>query len=84
MAAVKVIRRFPLKKVEKAAETPVKKQRTPAKKAGRGKLTFELAEKIRARYAEGGISMKKLGAEFGVSDAQVHHIVSGKQWTKER
>jgi hypothetical protein len=45
------------------------------------KLTDDEIREIRAKYATGGYSMRRLGAEYGVSGAMVHHIVRRKNWT---
>lgn len=46
------------------------------------KLSAEQVLEIRATYALGGISHKKLGALYGVSDTTVRHIVSRKKWSR--
>jgi hypothetical protein len=43
----------------------------------RANLTFEQAQEIRERYSRGGVSQARLGAEFGVKQAQVSRIVRG-------
>lgn len=48
---------------------------------GHSRLTEEQIPAIRARYAQGGISLKRLGEEFGVSFGAVQRIVAGKGWT---
>jgi hypothetical protein len=45
------------------------------------KLTEAQVVEIAATYAEGGISMKKLGARYGVSAQTVHNIVHGARWS---
>lgn len=46
----------------------------------RHKLTNEQVLYIRQRYAEGGITMRELGRQFGVAHVQIVHIVNGKTW----
>jgi hypothetical protein len=48
---------------------------------GMVKLTEELVKAIRDRYARGGISFAKLGAEYGICAQQCHRIVRGKRWS---
>ncbi len=59
-----------------------RKAGTVSGKAGRGVLKLQAADvrSIRAQYAAGGISMKALGAEFGVCAEMVHRIVRGTAW----
>lgn len=47
------------------------------------KLTAAQVRDLRARYAQGGVSQRALAAEFGVHQAQVYRIVSGKSWRQE-
>jgi hypothetical protein len=47
------------------------------------KLTHELADQIRERYAAGGISQRALGLEFGVHHSQVGAIVRGEAWVRK-
>jgi hypothetical protein len=42
---------------------------------GRASLTDKEVEKIRRKYADGGITQADLGAEYGVSEVQVWRIV---------
>lgn len=61
----------------------VKKGRSPkniGELNGFHKLTASQVSEIRSRYAAGGISMKNLGKEIGISAMQVHNIVSRKHW----
>lgn len=57
---------------------------TQAENVQRGnhaKLTIELACEIRRRYAEGGISLNKIGSEYGVSGTCIHNVVHNKSWS---
>jgi hypothetical protein len=45
------------------------------------KLTPAQIATIRERYADGGVLQRDLGAEFGVSQAQISAIVRGKSWS---
>lgn len=44
------------------------------------KLTMADAKQIRAKYAAGGASLRKLGKEFGVSHMAIYLIVNGATW----
>jgi hypothetical protein len=47
---------------------------------GRSKLTATQVVEIRALRAAGGTTLKKLGAQFGVSDAAINLIIRRKKW----
>lgn len=47
----------------------------PAAKINRG-----IAEDIRSKYQAGGITMKAIGVQYGITGAQVRHIVRGIHW----
>jgi len=44
------------------------------------KLTEDDVLAILTEYSKGGISQAKLGKKYGVSQAQIFHIVKGKSW----
>ncbi|MCY0962603.1 HNH endonuclease signature motif containing protein [Streptomyces sp. H27-H5] len=44
------------------------------------KLTYELAEELRAEYAKGGISQRELGERYGVSREHARDIIARKRW----
>ncbi|MFI8301516.1 hypothetical protein ACIGCZ_37035 [Streptomyces nigra] len=44
------------------------------------RLTAVQVEEIRCRYARGGISQRALGAEYGVTQTAIGHIVRGTSW----
>lgn len=44
------------------------------------KITGEIATTIRLKYFGGGVTMKQLGSEFGITGTQVRHIVRGIHW----
>jgi hypothetical protein len=46
------------------------------------RLTFEVAEIIRAKYASGEFSYKLLGSEYGLSDKSIEYIVKRKTYKK--
>ena len=46
----------------------------------KAKLTEEQVIDIRKRYAAGGITIRKLAAEYGVTFAPVQLILAGKTW----
>lgn len=52
---------------------------------GRGyaKLTYAIASEIRERYAQGGITGRRLGAEYGVSFSQISRIIRGERWGEQ-
>ena len=47
---------------------------------GRAMLTKDQVIEIRHRYAEGGVTLRHLGEEFGVCPATASHIVQGRNW----
>jgi hypothetical protein len=47
---------------------------------GIAKMSADDVRFIRERYAAGGISMKKLGAQCGISKSEVFYIVHRKVW----
>ena len=47
---------------------------------GSAKVTEAQVREIRRRYAQGGISYRRLGAEYGVNDATTYRIVTRKLW----
>lgn len=51
----------------------IKKNRKPRKR----KLTFDEAEEIREKYAEGEVKRKELADDFGISPATVSSIIDG-------
>lgn len=52
----------------------------PGEKNPRHKLTAIQVEEIRNRYAAGGITQQKLGAEYGVAQTVISRIVLFKNW----
>lgn len=47
------------------------------------KLTMDQAREIRARYAAGGVTYKKLSLEYGLSQAQLSHLIRGISYREE-
>lgn len=45
------------------------------------KLDLAKVAEIRSRYAGGGVSQFSLAGEYGVSEATVHGVVTGRSWT---
>ena len=58
-----------------------------AKRAGENngdaRLTWEIVEEIRRRYAEGGTSTRKLGKLYGITGQHVSKIITLKKWKPE-
>ena len=50
--------------------------------SGRSKLTQEVADRIRAEYAAGGISQRYLAAKYGVSQMAIWQVISGKTFRR--
>jgi hypothetical protein len=50
---------------------------------GSAKISVEMAERIKARYAGGGVSQRAVAAEFGVVQGQVYQVLSGNHWTQK-
>lgn len=48
---------------------------------GRAKLTDDAVRAMRAEYATGDTSYKKLAAKFGVSKPAVWHVISRRAWS---
>lgn len=48
--------------------------------AGRTRLTAEVVEEIRARYAAGGVTTRQLAAEFGINRGTVSRLCTRKRW----
>jgi len=48
--------------------------------AGMAKLNDDAVLEIRERYAEGGVSIKELGDEYGVAFTTISHVINGTQW----
>ena len=59
---------------------------TPAGNTGRSwsSLTFELAEEIRRRYAEGGISKRALAKEHNCSEKTIRNLIGERTYTHKR
>lgn len=47
------------------------------------KLSFEVAEVIRERYAVGDVTMKTLAAEYGVTPSTISRIIHNLAWVAE-
>lgn len=46
----------------------------------KSKVTESEVQEIRRRYAQGGISQRKLGKQYGISGDAVNKIVNFKTW----
>jgi predicted XRE-type DNA-binding protein len=51
---------------------------------GRAKLTDEIVHRIRAEYAAGGISQRRIAEKFGISQGHVCDLTRGRKWLSER
>jgi len=47
---------------------------------GSAKVTADDVRQIRATYAAGGVTMKVVGAHYGINAATVHHIIHRITW----
>jgi DNA invertase Pin-like site-specific DNA recombinase len=45
-----------------------------------GKLTEDAVKAIISQYASGGITQRELSRKYGISRAQISHIVNRKYW----
>lgn len=52
----------------------------PGEQNGGAKLTEDDVREIRRRYRAGGISQSALAREYGLCQASVHELISGKTW----
>jgi len=44
------------------------------------RLSHEIAAKIRAEYAKGRTTHRKLAAKYGVGETQIQKILAGERW----
>lgn len=51
-----------------------------SRRGDRAKLDWSRVREIRARYAAGGTSHRKLASEFGVSNCAICKILNGDRW----
>lgn len=61
-------------------EMKLKGRSAKGERNARHKLTLTQVSYIRARYAQGGISHKELGAEMGVGKSIIGNIIRGENW----
>ena len=54
------------------------------KTSGTPKLSFEIAEEIRAEYAAGGVSYTQLAERYGVDKTAIGQIVRRLSWTSPK
>ncbi len=52
----------------------------PVGGAARAKLTKQNAQAIRAAYTQGGTTVRKLAAQYGVGKSTIHHVLQGESW----
>ena len=62
------------------AQITANRNTATGERAGLAKLTEEQVRAIRTRYAAGGITQLKLGAEYGVHQTGISRIVLGQTW----
>lgn len=55
--------------------------RLPGETNPNARLTAWQVGEIRRRYRAGGVTLKTLGDEFGVSFGAISHIITGRTWT---
>ena len=48
----------------------------------RARLSFDLADEIRERYARGDATQRSLAAEYGVNQAMISMIVTRRRWVR--
>lgn len=51
-----------------------------ARRSSSAKISLEIANEMRHRYAAGGISHRELGEQFGLSKAAARSVVNGRTW----
>jgi hypothetical protein len=61
-------------------DTVVRGRHVQGDRVGTAKLTEADVVAILQRYADGGVTQKALGAEFGVRQSQIQAIVNGRAW----
>ncbi len=49
---------------------------------GQAKLNPQAVAEIRRRYAAGGVSLKTLGGEYGVTADTIHCVVTYETWNR--
>ncbi len=52
----------------------------PVGGAASAKLTKQNAQAIRTVYTQGGTTVRKLAAEYGVGKSTIHHVLQGESW----
>jgi hypothetical protein len=65
---------------DNAADCMAKGRNTLGERNGVSKLTDEKVREMRRRYADGGISIRQLAREYGMTYSPVHLMLSGKAW----
>lgn len=66
--------------LENAADKIRNGGQTFGERSGTAKLTELDVRSIRLRYAAGGVTLRALGAEFGVSHTAIRRAVTGTKW----
>jgi hypothetical protein len=57
-----------------------RRQDQSGEKGSAAKLTWEIVAEIRQRYAAGGVSVRALAVDYGVSGRAVHKLLTGQTW----
>lgn len=67
-------------RADNMADMRAKNRGATRERHGHAKMTGETVRELRAAYAAGGISMKALGARYGITAPTVHHIIHRDTW----
>lgn len=67
--------------MENIADRDSKNRQAKGEKNGASKITADIAQNIRVRYAEKKVTQKELAALYGISQRSVSYIVNGKTWS---
>ena len=67
-------------RADNTADMVAKGRGATMERHGGAKLTADDVRQLRSTYAAGGITMKAIGARYGINAATVHHIVHRVTW----
>ena len=48
------------------------------------RLTLDVAQEMRSRYAAGGTTYRQLAIEYGITAASVCHVIRGRTWAERK